>query len=374
MADRTNGVNNIDIGVGRRGFRNRNLGLGQAGTIVDAEWANGIQEEIIRAIEVAGLTPAASNREQLIQAIRRLAGATVTGISITTTLTADMAGLLTVSAASSNVTLTLPAANVANGAPLRFRIVRTDDISGNTLTIQRAGADTIAGLFSNLALPTGASVDLVSDGASRWRVAGAAGLSDFRALTASGTTAQAVPAWATRLQVEVWGAGGGGGGCSTAGAGMGGGGGEYRRGMFVVIPGASLSCTVGAAGAAGTAAPTSGGVGGTSSVGAFISAAGGAGGSGSGGGIATGGGGGGTGGSGGQFARPGAVAQLAYLIGGSYVNSIGGATFGAGYGATTLSGAGNDGYAAGVGGNGGANGAVPGGGGGNGLILLTFLP
>ncbi len=376
MADRTNGLNNIDIGSGRRGFRNRNLGLGQAGTVVDAEWANGLQEEIVRIIELLGLTPSAVNREQLIQALRRLAGGNVTSFSANAALTPDHAGVIMVSAGSANVTLTLPAVNAAGGFPLRFDIVRTDS-SANTLTVQRAGSDTINGLTTALTLPAGASARLLGDGSAAWRISDARGLVDLRSLTTAGTTAQVVPIWATRVGIEVWGAGGGGGGCSAAGGARGGGGGEYRRGLFSVTPGGSLSCTVGAGGASGNSSPTSGGNGGTTSVGSLISAVGGSGGSASGGGGATGGGGGGTGGSGGVYAQKGADSQLSFVIGGNYTISPGGPSLGHGYGIFVLATAGtngNDGYGPGCGGNGAAGGVGTGGLGNNGRILLDFLP
>lgn len=167
MADRTNGLNNTDIGSGRRGFRNRNLGLGQAGTIVDAEWANGIQEEIIRLIEMAGIAPSAANREQMLQAVRRLSGGNVRTLSATGSLTADDAGLVLVDAGSGNRVITLPAANAAGGNPLRITLARIDS-SANTVTVQRAGADTIEGATS-LDLPGVERLSLVSDGASAWR-------------------------------------------------------------------------------------------------------------------------------------------------------------------------------------------------------------
>ena len=164
--DRITGAT-VDIGSGRRGFRGRNLLLSQAGTIPDANWFNGAQEEIIRAIELMGLTPSEANREQLIQAIRRLAGGNVRTVSATTVLTADDAGLLLVDATAGNRTITLPAVNAAGGAPLRLTLARID-ASANTVTVQRAGADTIEGATS-IDLPVAERLSLISDGASAWR-------------------------------------------------------------------------------------------------------------------------------------------------------------------------------------------------------------
>lgn len=71
--DRITG-NTVDLGGGRRGFRDRNLALGQAGTIVPAAHLNAVQEELLAVIEAAALTPSASNLGQLLQAMSLLYG------------------------------------------------------------------------------------------------------------------------------------------------------------------------------------------------------------------------------------------------------------------------------------------------------------
>jgi hypothetical protein len=72
--DRTSAANNVDIGGGRRGYRDRNLGAGLRGTSLVAADRNAIQEEILKLIEDAGLTPNASNWTQLREACRILFG------------------------------------------------------------------------------------------------------------------------------------------------------------------------------------------------------------------------------------------------------------------------------------------------------------
>ncbi|MDU7520215.1 MAG: hypothetical protein E7K72_02275 [Roseomonas mucosa] len=67
--DRITGANAIDLGSGRRGFRDRNTALGIAGTRVLADWLNAIQEEIMAVIEAAGLTADASDMGQLLKAL-----------------------------------------------------------------------------------------------------------------------------------------------------------------------------------------------------------------------------------------------------------------------------------------------------------------
>lgn len=70
--DRINGADTTDIGSGRRGFRAENLVAGVAGTEVTAEWLNGIQEEILRVVTEAGLTPNSADWSQLWQALKAL--------------------------------------------------------------------------------------------------------------------------------------------------------------------------------------------------------------------------------------------------------------------------------------------------------------
>lgn len=63
----------VDLhGAGKDGFRDGNKALGIAATVVNAEYMNGVQEEIIRTIEAAGLTPTAADNTQLLQAINKL--------------------------------------------------------------------------------------------------------------------------------------------------------------------------------------------------------------------------------------------------------------------------------------------------------------
>jgi len=70
--DRTQAPHHIDIGSGRRGFRDQNIANGQIGTCVDAPFLNSVQEEIMAVIENAGLQAASSDWTQLWQALNRL--------------------------------------------------------------------------------------------------------------------------------------------------------------------------------------------------------------------------------------------------------------------------------------------------------------
>ena len=70
--DRINGADTVDIGGGRRGFRDEDLLTGQIGTEVTAAWLNMVQEEIGKVIEGAGLTLDPSDWTQLWQALQAM--------------------------------------------------------------------------------------------------------------------------------------------------------------------------------------------------------------------------------------------------------------------------------------------------------------
>lgn len=165
--DRINSSNTIDIGAGKRGFRDRNALLALAGTIVNAAFLNASQEEILALIEGAGLTPSAGNLGQALQAVRRMAGSNVTLLTANTTLTPDHAGVVILNATGGNFAVTLPAANAAAGLPIRYQFLSA---ASGTVTIQRAGSDLIETLTSLAIVPV-TRLELVSNGAS-WAVAG----------------------------------------------------------------------------------------------------------------------------------------------------------------------------------------------------------
>jgi Protein of unknown function (DUF2793) len=70
--DRINGADTIDIGGGKRGFIDLNIGVGQAGTEVTAHWLNMVQEEIAAVVEDSGQVLDPGDWTQLLQALRRL--------------------------------------------------------------------------------------------------------------------------------------------------------------------------------------------------------------------------------------------------------------------------------------------------------------
>jgi hypothetical protein len=70
--DRINGADTVDIGGGRRGFRDENLVAGVAGTEVTAAFLNGLQEEMMKVVTQAGLAPSDGDWTQLWQALQVL--------------------------------------------------------------------------------------------------------------------------------------------------------------------------------------------------------------------------------------------------------------------------------------------------------------
>lgn len=67
--DRTTGADWVDIGGGKRGFRDQNRAAGLIGTEVNAAWLNATQEEILAVIISAGIAPNADIWTQLLEAI-----------------------------------------------------------------------------------------------------------------------------------------------------------------------------------------------------------------------------------------------------------------------------------------------------------------
>lgn len=149
-------------------FTGGNPGGGVPATIPGYEWFNGVQEELIAQIQVSGLAPDAADLQQLRKALSRLYGGGLRTVTANTTLTADDAGLVLVDAAGGNRTITLPAANAAGGRPIELLLIRIDS-TANTVTIQRAGSDTIEGA-ATYPLPQGNRLALMSDGGTAWRV------------------------------------------------------------------------------------------------------------------------------------------------------------------------------------------------------------
>lgn len=139
----------VDLyGAGKHGFKDGDLANSILPTDLNAAWFNMVQEELLGVIESSGQVAAAGTLNQVTKAIKRFAGANLKTVTAgASALTVDDAGTVLVDATGGNVTLTLPAASVVAGLGIGFSFYRTDS-TGNVVTVNRAGADTIDGTNS----------------------------------------------------------------------------------------------------------------------------------------------------------------------------------------------------------------------------------
>lgn len=139
--DRINGPDWIDIGGGRRGFRDEDNGGGVAGTEVTARWLNDVQEEMLYLVEVCGFTPAAAVNTLVARAVRsgalnyRVGGGTANAlvVALDPGLTAYTAGLVLriIPAATNTGAMTIDAG--AGAIPLRY-VTGAEMIEGEVVT------------------------------------------------------------------------------------------------------------------------------------------------------------------------------------------------------------------------------------------------
>ena len=326
-------------------------------TIVDADFLNAVQAELLQFLTLTG------------QAASKLA---VNQVAAGALMLFGCYGIDTGGTANQYVvapSLALPA--LQDGQPVRFWTTRANT-GAATLTLSPLSAQPI--VYANGGGALAANTIVVGVNTVYWN----AGLGAFvvpqllvasglAAITANGTFT--VPAGVSRAYVRLWGAGGGGGGSSTT-SGSGGGGGGYSEGLVSgLTAGGTIAVTVGAGGAGGSSAGN-GGNGGSTSFGSYLSATGGLGGNAGSGGNASG----GTG-TGGAFNATGLTGDFGYNVGSGYINGPGGGTFGSPGFRGGISGVGQNAVLPGVGGNGAAvNGSTQqaGGNGANGLILVRW--
>lgn len=206
----------------------------------------------------------------------------MTGPNANADISADSRVVLVASALTAARVYTLPAASAVNpGEPIDIFDLAGGVSPTNTLTIQRAGTDTVNGGTSAVVALARGGIRLVSDGVSKW--VSAAGAPTPRQVVqtfvASGTYTP-TPGMATAV-IEAVGGGAAGGGAA-GGASLvtgGGGGGAGALSVKLVTAadiGASKAVTIGAGGTGASAA--NGGNGGDTSVGTLCVAKGGTGG------------------------------------------------------------------------------------------------
>lgn len=147
----------------------------QDSTIIDSDWANAVQAEIVAVLTAAGLAPDKTKLNQLATAIQGLISAKFGSPFVAVgsiTLDATYAGKLVTPTAAGAQTITLPLANsVANGAQISF--IQQQGAPGDIVTIAAQGTDKImsVGYWNASAMPLGELgkvITLASDGAGHW--------------------------------------------------------------------------------------------------------------------------------------------------------------------------------------------------------------
>lgn len=157
------------FGAGKHGFKDGNLALGIAPTEFNAEWVNGVQEELLNVIEAAGITPAAATRNQALSAINLLSGKvqSINSFAANTTLTVSDLGTLVRMTGAVARTFTLPSLAVGlEGQSIKFFNAGTAD-----MTVQRAGADVIqinSATATSITLRPGDALTLIRNTATGW--------------------------------------------------------------------------------------------------------------------------------------------------------------------------------------------------------------
>lgn len=144
---------------------------GTPATIVTADWANAIQEELINVLVATGITPSKVDNAQLLASISALGGnfAGVVLHASSVTLGAAHIGRLNSLSGNTSQTLTLPlAASVSAGKAIAFIGAGSTAV----LTVARSGADYIDDPLgtsaASIALLFGDTLRLVSNGVDRW--------------------------------------------------------------------------------------------------------------------------------------------------------------------------------------------------------------
>ena len=206
------------------------------GTELTYPWFSDVQGELLNFLFSTGIAPAENTPNQVIQAVKRIAGGNATTVSQSTTLTADNAGLVLVNASAGNITITMPVVASANGAPLLFNIVRTD-ATANTVTYETAGTDKVQPTVATSgAIAAGGATQLLGDGVSNWWQPGSGRLINTETFTTVGTVTYTPSSGMRFVRFRMQTAGGGGGGAAgVAGnyvaVGAGGGSGVYAEGI-----------------------------------------------------------------------------------------------------------------------------------------------
>lgn len=137
--DRILGVNTIDLGGGRRGFRGKDTVAGIPGTELVATWHNGVQEELVRLIELCGGDPSNLDFTQVAKAIQSgaLNFAVATGTANAWTIDLPLAPLAYAAG--------LPFEFIAPATNTSTTVNANAEVLGNKRVKKRDGSDPAAG-------------------------------------------------------------------------------------------------------------------------------------------------------------------------------------------------------------------------------------
>ncbi len=125
---------------------------------------DGSKTDTANGVNVANFLAGTGNAWDCLQTI----GVGVSSVAAgTSTLTQANAGLVLVDATAGNVIINLPACSAAVGALFQFKRI---DASANTVTINRASADTIDGFTSQTLVGQFDFLEMRGDGISAWRL------------------------------------------------------------------------------------------------------------------------------------------------------------------------------------------------------------
>ncbi|WP_310614016.1 phage tail protein [Limnohabitans sp.] len=120
------------FGIGKDGFKDGDLANGIAATNLNADWCNGLQEEVLSVIEQAGLTPSNATLNQMMTAIATLQRQQTN----TAYTTAGTAPFFTVTLPTSAVPLTV----LNTGLRLHLKFHAAGIGFNNTLNVAGTGA------------------------------------------------------------------------------------------------------------------------------------------------------------------------------------------------------------------------------------------
>lgn len=152
-------------------FTDGDPGGGVQATVLDADWCNSVQDEILNVLAAASVTPDKTDDDQLLEAIRYIAfksGFLASSTDVTLT-DSDNYRVVEIDCTSGNRNVYLPLS--ANNQGREIIIIRKDS-SSNTLTINRksASSDTLQGtsLTSFTIDEQGASARMIPNGGTVW--------------------------------------------------------------------------------------------------------------------------------------------------------------------------------------------------------------